>query len=220
MNNACKSKDVPFDEHSIIEKYSCDLELRECMLSLCDECKHYGLTINDVDNGVDSNSDSETNMVRYNHWKKSEDDHLTKMMVEVDADEALGLWQSMKHCKSTFITSEVNLKRFTGLQIVWPWRKFWFTLIIPKTTNQSIGTKPKAHILATNYSDFSPDVPIIKMVNYQSQLPRRRHISQELHRYRASINYYPFTGKTQPINQNCVCCKRCVCLAISITLYF
>ena len=82
LNNAYKSKDDPFDQHSIIKKYSCDLELRECMLSLCDEWKHPGLTMNEVDNGDDSNSDSETNMVRYYQWKRGDDGYLTKMMVE------------------------------------------------------------------------------------------------------------------------------------------
>ena len=65
LNNVCRSKDVPFDPHSIVEKYSCDSESRECMLNSCDECKHHGLTINDVENRDDSDSNYETNMVRY-----------------------------------------------------------------------------------------------------------------------------------------------------------
>ena len=38
--------------------------------------------MNEVDNGDDSNSDSETNMVRYYQWKRGDDGYLTKMMVE------------------------------------------------------------------------------------------------------------------------------------------
>ena len=99
LNNACKSKDVSFDPHSIVEKYSCDLESKECMLNSCDECKHLGLTVDDVENREanedDSDSDFETNMVRYCQWKRGDDCYLTKLMVEADTDEALGLWQSM-----------------------------------------------------------------------------------------------------------------------------
>ena len=55
--------------HSIVEKYSCYSESRECMFNSCDECKHHGLTVNGVENGEinedDSDSDSETNMVRH-----------------------------------------------------------------------------------------------------------------------------------------------------------
>ena len=39
------------------------------MFNSCDECKHHGLTVNGVENGEinedDSDSDSETNMVRH-----------------------------------------------------------------------------------------------------------------------------------------------------------
>ena len=66
LNNVCKSKDVPFEPHSIVEKYSCYSESRECMLNSCDERKHHGLTMDDVENGEanddDSDSDSGTNM--------------------------------------------------------------------------------------------------------------------------------------------------------------
>ena len=99
MNNVCKSKDVPFDRDSIVEKYSCDSESTECMLNSCDECMHHGLTVDDVKNGEanedDSNSDSETSMVRYYQWKKGDDGYATKLMVEADGDEALVLWRSM-----------------------------------------------------------------------------------------------------------------------------
>ena len=99
LYNACKSKDVPFDPHSIVEEYSCDSESRECILNLRDECKHHVLTVDDVENGEanedDSDSDSETNMVRYYQWKRGDDGYLTKLKVEADADQALGLWQSM-----------------------------------------------------------------------------------------------------------------------------
>ena len=83
----------------IVEKYCCDSESRECMLNSCDECKHHGLTVGDVENGEanedNSDSDSETNLVRYYQWKRGDDGYFTKLMVEADADEASGLWQSM-----------------------------------------------------------------------------------------------------------------------------
>ena len=67
----------------IIEKYSCDSESRECMLNSRDWCEHHGLTVDDVENGEanenDSNSDCETNMVRYYQWKKGDDNYLTKL---------------------------------------------------------------------------------------------------------------------------------------------
>ena len=35
-------------------------------------------------------------MVRNYQWKRGDDSYLTKSMVEVDANENLGLWQSME----------------------------------------------------------------------------------------------------------------------------
>ena len=93
LNNAGTSKEVPVDPHSLVEKYSCDSESRQCMLNSCDEFRHHGLTVNDVENGDDSVSDSETNMVRYYQWKRSDDGCLNKMMVE--ADGVLSLCQSV-----------------------------------------------------------------------------------------------------------------------------
>ena len=69
---------------------------RECILNSCDEYKHHGLTVDRQReaNEDDSDSDSETNMVRYYQWKRGDDGYLTKLMVEADPDESLGLWQS------------------------------------------------------------------------------------------------------------------------------
>ena len=38
-------------------------------------------------NEDDSDSDSETNMVRYYQWKRGDDGYLTRLMVKADADE-------------------------------------------------------------------------------------------------------------------------------------
>ena len=69
------------------------------MLNSCDDCKHYGLTMDDVENGEanedDSDSDSETNMVRYYQWKRGDDGYLTKLMVKADAHETFALCQSI-----------------------------------------------------------------------------------------------------------------------------
>ena len=96
LGKGLQSKDVPFDPHSIVEKYSYDLESKECMLNSCDECKHHGLTVDDIENGEanedDFDSDSETSMIRYYRWRRGDDGYLTKLMVEADADEALGQW--------------------------------------------------------------------------------------------------------------------------------
>ena len=66
------------------------------MLNLCDECKHQGLTVDYVENGEpnedDSDSDSETNMVRCYQWKRDDDGYLTKLMVEV-----LSKWKIANH---------------------------------------------------------------------------------------------------------------------------
>ena len=49
--------------------------------------KHHGLTVDDVENGEanedNSDSDSETNMVRYYQWKRGDDDYLTKLVVRL-----------------------------------------------------------------------------------------------------------------------------------------
>ena len=49
--------------------------------------KHHGLTVDDVENGEanedDSDSDSETNMVRYYQWKRGDDYYLTKLVVRL-----------------------------------------------------------------------------------------------------------------------------------------
>ena len=170
------------------------------MSNLCDDCKHYGFTVDNFENWEanegDSNSDSKTNMVRYSQWKRGDDGYLTKLMVEADADEALGLWQAMvKTMKEHIHHTWKNLKRFATFQIVWPWRKFWFTSIVAKTTNQSIRTKSREHISATNHSAFSSHARIIKMVDCQSQLPPRRVISRELHRYCMPVNSSPIHWK-------------------------
>ena len=78
------------------------------MLNSCDECKHHGLTVDDVEKGEanedDSDSDSETNMVRYYQWKRGGDDgYLTKLIVEADDDETLGLWHSMVEALKEYI---------------------------------------------------------------------------------------------------------------------
>ena len=53
------------------------------MLNSRDWCEHHGSTVDDVENGEanenDSNSDCETNMVRYYQWKKGDDNYLTKL---------------------------------------------------------------------------------------------------------------------------------------------
>ena len=103
--------------------------------------------------------------------------------------------QWWKRWRSTSTISGGSLKRFAVLQLVWPWRKFWLTSIIAKTINQSIRTKSKAHFSATNQLVFSWHARIIKMVNCQLQLPPRRVISRELHRYCVSIKPSPIHWK-------------------------
>ena len=76
--------------------------------------------------------------------------------------------QWWKLWRSIFTVSSSSLKRFTVLRIVWPWLKLWFNSIIANTINQSIRTKSKAHIPATNHSAFSSHAHVIKLVNCQS----------------------------------------------------
>ena len=68
--------------------------VRERILNSCDEYKHHGLTVDNVGNGEtnedDSDSDSETNPVRYYQWKRGDDGSLTKLMVEVDQAHGRG----------------------------------------------------------------------------------------------------------------------------------
>ena len=106
---------------TVVKKYSCDSESRECMLNSCDTCKH-GLTVDDVKNGEakkdDSDSDSKINAVRYYRWKRGDDGYLAKSIVEADANEALGFWQSMvETLKEPIHISRGSLKRFATLQI-------------------------------------------------------------------------------------------------------
>ena len=167
-----------------VEKYYCYSEPRECMLNSCDECKHHGLTVDEVENGEankgDSDSDSETNRVRYYQWKRGDDGYLTSWWSRL---MPMKPWvcgsQWWKRWRSTFTISGGSLKRFAALQIVWPWRKFWFTSIIAKTINLSIRTKSKTHISATNHLAFLLLARIIKMVKSQLQLPPRTVISRE-----------------------------------------
>ena len=46
---------------------------------------------------------TKTNMVRYDQWKRGDENYLTKLMVEADANEALGLWQSMVETLKEYI---------------------------------------------------------------------------------------------------------------------
>ena len=180
LNNAFKLKDVPSDPDSFVEKYSCDSELRECMLNSCDELKHHGLSVDDIESGEenkdDSDSDSETNMVRYYQWKRGDDRYLTKLMVEADANEVLDLWQSVVETLKEHI--QYKRRQFKEILRITDSLNMDEILIIAKTINESIRTKSKAHISAKNHSAFSPNARIIKMVNCQSQLRPRRVISR------------------------------------------
>ena len=205
LNNAFKLKDVPSDPDSFVEKYSYDSELRECMLNSCDECKHHGLSVDDSESGEanndDSDSDSETNMVRYYQWKRGDDRYLTKLMVEADANEVLDLWQSVVETLKEHIHykrrqfKEIRQMQFKEILRITDSLNMDEILIIAKTINESIRTKSKAHISAKNHSAFSPSARIIKMVNCQSQLRPRRVISRELHSYRVFIKSSPIHWK-------------------------
>ena len=92
------------------------------MLNSCDEYKHLGLTVDDIENGEanedDSDSDSETNMVRYYQRKRGDDGYLTKLIVEADADEALVWAVNGKRKRSTFTISGGSSRRFAALETV------------------------------------------------------------------------------------------------------
>ena len=174
LNNAFKLKDVPSEPNSFVEKYSCDSELREYMLNSCDECKDHGLSVDDIEseetNKDDSDSDSETNMVRYYQWKRGDDRYLTKLMVEADASEVLDLWQSLVEMLKKHIQykprqfKEIHQMQFKEIRRITDSLNMEEILIIAKTINESIRTKSKAHISAKNHSAFSPNARIIKMV--------------------------------------------------------
>ena len=82
LNQACK-KSIPCDPHVIVEEYSCNSNKKDCMLSICEECKSHGLEKNDFskrnyetdenDGDSSSSSDSDGNddtVCKYLQWKK------------------------------------------------------------------------------------------------------------------------------------------------------
>ena len=225
MINAFKLKDVPSDPNSFVEKYSCNSELREYMLNSCDECKDHGLSVDDIEseetNKDDSDSDSETNMVRYYQWKRGDDRYLTKLMIEADASEVLDLWQSMVEMLKKHIHykprqfKEIHQMQFKKIRRITDSLNMEEILIIAKTINESIRTKYKAHISAKNHSAFSSNARIIKMVNWQSQLRPRRVISPELRRYRVFIKSSPIHWK-KSTNKS----KLCILYAIGVPQNF
>ena len=46
LNQTCK-KLIPCDPQAIVEEYSCNLNKKDCMMSICEECKSHGLEQND-----------------------------------------------------------------------------------------------------------------------------------------------------------------------------
>ena len=45
LNQACKEL-KPCDPHAIVKQYSCNSKKKDCMLSICEECKSHGLEQN------------------------------------------------------------------------------------------------------------------------------------------------------------------------------
>ena len=97
------------DPHSMV--YSGNSDSKDCMMSLCSECKHHSLNVDDFDEDDDhedesdeqeneqsesSDTDSEDgDTVKYYQWKRGDDGYLTKMRIEADIDKTLNIWQSM-----------------------------------------------------------------------------------------------------------------------------
>ena len=90
-------------------------------------------------------------MVRYYQWKEDDDGYLTKLIVEADADEVLGLWKSMvetlkehSHYKRRLFKETRLLKvRVTMEEILIHLGYSESYTIIAKAINSSIKAKSK-----------------------------------------------------------------------------
>ena len=106
LNKACK-KSIPCNPSAIVEEYSCNSNKKDCMLSICEECKGHGLEQNDFlkknyksdeNDGYSSsssNSDGDDDAVcTYYQRKEGADGYLTKIRIETEIFESLTLWQT------------------------------------------------------------------------------------------------------------------------------
>ena len=77
LDNGSKRVQIPTDPRGIVERYSCDDETKDCMLSNCDACQSHGLSETDfiTESNLSSNSDSDSGSnvtIKFYHWHKSE----------------------------------------------------------------------------------------------------------------------------------------------------
>ena len=102
--NQAPKKSIPYDPHAIVEKYTCNSNKKDCMLSIFEECKSHGLEQNDFnkrndetdENDGDSSSSSDRDgdddaVCKYYQWKKGANGYLTKVRIDTEISESLTL---------------------------------------------------------------------------------------------------------------------------------
>ena len=94
-------KKIPTDPRSIVEAYLCDDSNKSCMLGECNDCENHGLAVDDFVDGSDDDSSDESEgssscdeevRIKFYQWKKKV--YLSKMLVTVDVNDALSMWQN------------------------------------------------------------------------------------------------------------------------------
>ena len=93
------SVQIPTDPHTIVEHYSCDSSLTECMQSRCDKCKNHGLNpTNFESSSKSSNSDSDDDerekTVKFQEWKRDDNGYMMKSRVILSLEDGLELWNT------------------------------------------------------------------------------------------------------------------------------
>ena len=90
---------IPTDPHTIVEHYSCDSNLSDCMQSRCDECKNHGLDLavfespsesSNSDNGEDECEKT----IKCQEWKTDDNGFMIKSHVIFSLEDWLELWYS------------------------------------------------------------------------------------------------------------------------------
>ena len=130
LNQACK-KSITCDPHAIVEEYYCNSNEKDCLLSICEECKSHGLQHNnfskrndetdendgDLSSSSDSDGDDEA-VCKYYQWKRGADGHLTKIRIETEISESLTLWQTtIKIMKAHIHTKRTEFTEITRITV-------------------------------------------------------------------------------------------------------
>ena len=90
---------IPTDPHTIVEHYSCESYLSDCIQSRCDECKNHGLDRADFESPSDSSNsdngeDEREKTIKFQEWKRDDNGFMMKSHVSLSLEDGLELWNS------------------------------------------------------------------------------------------------------------------------------